>query len=165
MTSSGRRFAPSSRGGRFSLIRRAGLGSVLAVAMAAGLIGAADSASATTNGTNMTPGQTMNRGESIVRANGIGTSWQLTLQGDGNLVLYYHRYYASDAVCFASNTVGRGSYAVYQGDGNFVLRDAHGVALWSSGTAGKSLGTIDINSQGRLYVGYSAITSKCPWYV
>jgi hypothetical protein len=72
----------------------------------------------------------------------LGNAWfaggRLSLQGDGNLVVY-----ASDgSALWASNTAGRACSptncrAVFQGDGNFVLVQ-NGVPYWSTGTGGSA---------------------------
>jgi GH18 family chitinase len=62
----------------------------------------------------------------------VGKS-RLTLQGDGNIVLYN-----SDGAPWASNSVGSGGrYAVMQPDGNFVLYNNNDFPLWSSQTNGR----------------------------
>lgn len=56
----------------------------------------------------------------------------LTMQGDGNLVLYRR-----GVARWSSGTWGRpGARAVLQGDGNVVVYDLNGVARWSSRTNG-----------------------------
>jgi hypothetical protein len=55
----------------------------------------------------------------------------LTMQGDGNLVMYSHNHVA----IWASNTAGKnGAYLALQNDGNLVVISADGrTALWASG--------------------------------
>jgi hypothetical protein len=56
----------------------------------------------------------------------------LTMQSDGNLVVYDER----GAPRWASNTAGRpGSVAAFQGDGNLVVYAPDGRPLWASNTA------------------------------
>ncbi len=75
----------------------------------------------------LNPNESLAVGGSITSQNGLIT---LTLQGDGNLVLYK----AGGQALWASHTWGRSvSQAVMQGDGNFVLYGPTG-ALWSSDT-------------------------------
>jgi len=64
----------------------------------------------------------------------------LTMQGDGNLVLYSYDY---SEVFWASNTAGQGVgpyRATVQGDGNFVVYDSTNTPLWSTGTSGQGVG-------------------------
>ena len=56
----------------------------------------------------------------------------LTMQSDGNLVVYDER----GAPRWASNTAGRpGSVAAFQGDGNLVVYAPGGQPIWASNTA------------------------------
>jgi len=110
------------------------------------------------------PGQGLRLGQSLSSCSGVYT---LTMQGDGNLVLYhngvgalwststgvwnqygygaYMQYdgnfvlYRMDGLpLWASNTSGyNGSVAVVQDDGNFVVYSANGVPLWATGTNGR----------------------------
>lgn len=58
--------------------------------------------------------------------------YSLTMQTDGNLVLYDFGVYPPQAV-WASDTWGTsGSIAKMQDDGNFVVYDTDGTALWAS---------------------------------
>ena len=66
-------------------------------------------------------------GDSFFAAN---QQYFLTLQGDGNLVLYQNNGQAIWA------THARGNRAIVQDDGNFVLYDAANNAAWYTGTAG-----------------------------
>ncbi|HLL84782.1 MAG TPA: hypothetical protein VK420_19090 [Longimicrobium sp.] len=72
------------------------------------------------------PGKSLYPGQSVTSCNGRN---RLTLNGDGNLVLY-----RDGAALWASNTAGTGSnVAVMQGDGNFVVYAPWG-ATWATGT-------------------------------
>ena len=61
----------------------------------------------------------------------VMTATVLTLQTDGNLVLR-----ANGRVQWATNTAGTGArdYFVIQDDGNLVLRNAAGTAVWAAGS-------------------------------
>lgn len=59
--------------------------------------------------------------------------YKLIMQSDGNLVLY-----EGSSALWASNTVGRGAYAVMQGDGNLVVYNWSNQAVWASGTNGNA---------------------------
>src|SRR5581483_7001928 len=58
--------------------------------------------------------------------------FQLTLQTDGNVVLY-----GPSGALWSTGTYGRGTvYLVMQTDGNLVARDSNWGAVWASGTYG-----------------------------
>ena len=81
----------------------------------------------------LVPDQTMAAGQGIVAND--GRSW-LTMQGDGNLVLY-DKFSGRARAVWASNTAGHpGARAAMQGDGNLVVYAAGGQPLWASNTAG-----------------------------
>ncbi|WP_143200227.1 hypothetical protein [Kitasatospora sp. CB01950] len=86
------------------------------------------------------PGDTLKSGESVK----VGYS-TLTMQADGNLVLYLVADNGKQLqALWSSKTWGNnGAYAVMQADGNFVVYkkdggDGIGGALWSTGTYGKA---------------------------
>lgn len=73
--------------------------------------------------------QSLSPGESLQSPNG---QFSLTLQDDGNLVLYA----GSDAV-WATGTNGQPvARATMQADGNLVLYSSEGEAVWASNTDG-----------------------------
>jgi hypothetical protein len=115
-----------------------------------------------TSSSYMARGDTLNKGQAIVRSNGGTAAWQLIMQGDGNLVLYYHAWYGTK-VCFSTSTQGRGYEAAYNLDGDLTVLDARGFRIWHSGANTGT--TVDINSQGRLYVGNDPMNNKCPVYL
>ncbi len=89
-------------------------------------------------------GQRLHVGERIVSGNGL---YQATVQPDGNFVVH-----GTSGALWASNTRGRNSNLVLQGDGNLVLR-AQDVAkaLWASNTQKKSNGgTLIMQNDGNL---------------
>jgi|SRR5947209_1054979 len=93
-----------------------------------------------------------------------GGNFILRMQTDGNLVEYWPG--AGWKVCWASNTNGwPGSYATYQGDGNFVVYTSGGEALWASNTVGDGGSTVDISESlrdyGSQYVGFTRIHYAC----
>jgi hypothetical protein len=58
----------------------------------------------------------------------------LTLQTDGNLVIYPTS--VGTGALWASNTAGNsGDVMLFQPDGNLVIYTAYGKTIWSSGTA------------------------------
>ena len=78
-------------------------------------------------------GQSLQQGESIWSTN---EQYRLTMQDDGNLVLYDGK----NQPHWASNTWRHGEppyRATMQDDGNLVLYDVRGTATWASNTWGK----------------------------
>ena len=86
-------------------------------------------------------------GASIRSPNG---RYQLTLQGDGNLVLYANE---TGVALWATGTHGTApGQALMQTDGNFVLYDATGTALWWTGTEGNAGARLSVQDDGNLVV-------------
>ncbi|MBX7225290.1 MAG: hypothetical protein K1X55_04620 [Chitinophagales bacterium] len=74
--------------------------------------------------------QKLNFGEKLYSSNGY---YYLTMQTDGNLVLYNNKNHP----IWASNTNGTDArYAIMQGDGNLVLYNENGRPIWATGTDG-----------------------------
>ena len=95
------------------------------------------------------PDGVMYPGQSIETAN---LSYKLTLQTDGNLVLYNQ----SDVAIWASGTAGDSvEYLDMQTDGNLVIYGTNGQALWNSQTSGKGSASLDIGENGSVYLQYS----------
>lgn len=100
----------------------------------------------------MPPNQ-LSPGQSLTSANGRYT---LTLQTDGNLVLY-----RGTTALWSTKTSGKPvSQAAMQADGNLVLYDAQGHPLWYSGTNGHPGAFLVVQDDGNvvLYVGSGALT-------
>lgn len=77
------------------------------------------------------PDQVIRRGEYLLSAD---ARFALTLQSDGNLVVYG----LGGRALWNSQTNGLGAVrGVMQGDGNFVLRRADNVAVWHTHTGGQ----------------------------
>jgi hypothetical protein len=77
--------------------------------------------------------------------------YTLTMQGDGNLVLYQ-----SGTALWSSSTAGSGAdEAIMQGDGNFVLYTSSGTPVWASNTAGNAGAYLDVQNDGNVVI-YSA---------
>ncbi|MBU3595144.1 autotransporter-associated beta strand repeat-containing protein, partial [Polynucleobacter sp. 86C-FISCH] len=69
--------------------------------------------------------------EQSVTANGL----TLLMQSEGNLVLYKNLNRPGQQVIWATpGSYGAGTYAIMQGDGNFVVYRANGSAAWASDT-------------------------------
>jgi hypothetical protein len=101
----------------------------------------------------LTPGHSLSPGQLIASCDG---RFSLTLQTDGNLVLY-HIGYPSVVPLWSTGTTGRGTtVAVMQTDGNFVLYDGAGHALWASGTGGNPGAFLNMQTDGNLVVYSSA---------
>jgi hypothetical protein len=118
----------------------------------------------TGKGTSLTRGQALFPGEYIERhiaGGGNGGVVRLSMQTDGNLVLWEHDGAGNTLkVCWARGGT-RGYKAIYQQDGNFVLYPRNGGALWASNTVGTRGSTVDMNWAGQLWVGTTQITGDC----
>ena len=84
---------------------------------------------------NLNAEQYLYAGQGLV--GGGGCYYHLDMQFDGNLVLY-----AGNTAYWATNTVGRGAYAVMQSDGNFVC---------TTGTIGRCGQPIRMGIPGRTW--------------
>lgn len=74
--------------------------------------------------------------------------YHLTLQSDGNLVLY-----STNRVLWSSGTLGQpASYVYMQGDGNLVLYDINNHPLWNTSTFGKGSSRLVIQQDGNLVI-------------
>ncbi|GEA86507.1 hypothetical protein [Cellulomonas cellasea] len=94
------------------------------------------------------PGASLRDGQALVSGDGRAL---LTMQGDGNLVLY--EYFASGrrAHLWDSATAGSpGAVAHLQDDGELVVRRADGHVLWDSGTAGSAGAELVLRDDGDL---------------
>ncbi len=97
---------------------------------------------------DLTANQELTANQSLASCNG---GFTLTMQGDGNLVLYQN-----GTPLWASNTAGSAAdEAIMQGDGNFVLYTSAGTPVWASATAGNSGAYLDVQNDGNVVI-YSA---------
>lgn len=130
-----------------------------------GLVGiTAAAADAAAGGDHLDRGQRLTAGQSISRFVGVGSTATLRMQSDGNLVLYGSRHGRPTQACWATNTVNRGLYAIYQNDGNFVVYDSRGRATWASNTVGspsETGTTVNINDYGTVYAGFNPLNTFC----
>lgn len=75
--------------------------------------------------------------------------YRLTLQTDGNLVLYSSGGHA----LWSSGTYGSPSaYLSMQGDGNLVIYDSNSRALWNSNTWGKGPSQLNVQQDGNMVI-------------
>jgi hypothetical protein len=104
------------------------------------------------------PGQTLNQGHILVSPKG---TYKLTMQRDGNLVMYKKTGKTYKAV-WHTNTHGRGPgvRAVMQTDGNFVLYKAK-TAIWNTRTKGGMKGIV-VQDDGNLVM-YSKANKPIWW--
>lgn len=87
-------------------------------------------------------GERLVAGESLVSPSG---ALRLTMQGDGNLVLYA----PGNSVRWYSHTEGNpGAWAGMQGDGNFVVYSASNVPLWHTMTDGSGATFAQLQDDG-----------------
>jgi hypothetical protein len=89
----------------------------------------------------MSPGQQIEQGGAITSLNG---QYQLRLQNDGNLVVY------GNGIPVWSLGTTTGAVLANQCDGNLVLYNASGTALWASGTAGNGGSRLVMQNDGNL---------------
>lgn len=98
-------------------------------------------------------GQGLTSGRTLASCNG---RYALTMQTDGNLVLYR----SGAGALWSSGTAGSDGYAfVMQGDGNAVLLGRYENPLWSSRTFGNAGATLVVQDDGNVVV-YAASTPK-----
>ena len=99
----------------------------------------------TPNGACITALQRVNNGSTMASCNG---TYHLTMQADGNLVLY-----AGAKDLWASDTVGGAKpYLIMQEDGNAVVYDQANTVLWSTGTSGHPGALLAMQDDGNLVV-------------
>jgi RHS repeat-associated protein len=76
---------------------------------------------------------------------------------DGNFFIYD---WAHGTGTWGPGTQGHpGAYAIFQTDGNLVVYDVNGTALWNSGTGGTYAERLDLNDDGRIIIWKSAWNS------
>ena len=105
-------------------------------------------------GTYLVAGQILPSGKCIVSPHG---QYFLLMNTDGNFFIYD---WAHGTGTWGPGTQGHpGAYAVFQTDGNLVVYDVNGTALWSSGTSGTYAERLDLNDDGRIIIWKSAWNS------
>ena len=73
---------------------------------------------------------------------------KLTLQPDGNLVLYDE----NDKALWASNMFGHDHSAVFQPDGNLVVYNADSAPVWASETVGSNGAVLELRADGNAVI-------------
>jgi hypothetical protein len=92
-------------------------------------------------------GQQLTAGGCLVSSN---QDYELVMQTDGNLVLYYQSQ--SDPLWDSGTYNDPGAYATMQTDGNFVVYSSSGNALWNAGTQGAPNASLIVQSDGNVVV-------------
>ncbi len=99
-------------------------------------------------------GQRINANQCLVSPHG---QYILYMAPDGNFYIYD---IAHSTAPWGAGTYGHpGAYATLQTDGNFVVYDVNGVALWNSGTAGSGAERLELEDDGRIIIWKSAWNS------
>lgn len=110
---------------------------------------------------HLNPNESLTAGQYIQPSS---ATFRLTMQSDGNLVLYF-RTPNPDVPMWATSWLGApsipGSYAIMQGDGNFVLYSPTGTALWHTHTYMYPGSYLTIGVDGNVIV-YQSGTPR--WY-
>jgi hypothetical protein len=97
-------------------------------------------------GDKLNPGEMLRRGERLTSGN---DQYRLTMQDDGNLVLYD----VSNRPLWASNTDGKAvEKCIMQVDGNLVLYLYNGQAVWASNTQGKPGSYLVLQNDGNMVI-------------
>jgi hypothetical protein len=99
---------------------------------------------ATSRSDNMVAGEYLFPGQRVVAA---GCYYHLDMQSDGNLVTY-----GNSSARWSTSTNGRAGYAVFQTDGNFVLRNWNDAPIWNTATVPHSGARLVQQSDGNLVV-------------
>jgi hypothetical protein len=121
--------------------------------------------------TDLNGGQWLRPNNSLISANG---ATQLTMQGDGNLVLY--TVGCDRRALWASNTGGNSVQGVImQTDGNLVIYSSTGPALWASNTSGHAGAYLTLQTDGNLVIygpgalwatgTFAGAAADCSYYV
>lgn len=119
---------------------------IVLVGVAIAVLAGAATASASSD--TLLGGQTLASGQTLVSGDG---HYELAMQGDGNLVLYWLNGSATGRVLWDTNTSGdAGAHALLQPNGNLVLLDPSNNTLWSSNTSGAGCANLIVQGDGNL---------------
>lgn len=92
--------------------------------------------------------QTLATGQTLLSGDG---HFELTMQSDGNLVLYVRNGSSLGRALWSSHTDGdQGDHAVLQDDGDLALVNASGDVLWSTDTSGIGCANLVMQDDGNL---------------
>ncbi len=117
------------------------------VTVAAGLAALAGPALADT-GDTLLDNQTLAAGQTLLSGDG---HFELSMQSDGNLVLYVRNDGALGRALWSSHTSGdKGDHAVLQDDGDMALVSSGGQVLWSTDTSGVGCANLVLQDDGNL---------------
>ncbi|MFN6508529.1 hypothetical protein [Xanthomonas translucens] len=89
-------------------------------------------------------GTSFSKGNSFSTSNGAA---RLDFSASGNLEIY-----TNGALTWQSGTAGSGELAVMQSDGNFVIYNAAGNAVWNTGTSGLTDAYLALGPNGALNI-------------
>jgi len=93
----------------------------------------------------------------------------MTMQGDGNLVLYQQNGPGNYAALWSSNTFtgGPANHAAMQGDGNFVVYNNIFTPQWASGTYGTPYASLSVQADGNAVIyswnPYAGVAPRPVW--
>jgi hypothetical protein len=125
-----------------SVLSRTWLVAVLGTAIALASAAPASAASMILSGQTLEPGQTLRSADN---------HYELAMQADGNLVLYWLNNGVAGRALWSSGTDGdSGAHATLQSNGNLVLYSTSGQGLWSSNTSGAGCSNLDVQGDGNL---------------
>lgn len=109
------------------------------------LINVTNPAPAKNTVSSLGPGSSIKPGQNLISPDGLNT---LTLQKDGNLVLY-----SEFSASWSTKTAGRSaSQLIMQGDGNLVLYDSNGKPMWNAQTNGNPGARFVMQTDGNLVI-------------
>lgn len=98
----------------------------------------------------LTNDRALHRGNSLYSCGG---QFRLTMQPDGNLVLYYPAPISGTESRWSSGTFGTTGYlATMQPDGNFVVYNLADSPVWSTGTVHNPGAMLDVQNDGNIVV-------------
>ena len=106
---------------------------------------------------NLNPRECLGHGENMESPNGC---FQLTMQHDGNLVLYRKRN--NEAIWNSGTPRSCTNRACMQGDGNFVTYDCHNIATWNSGTPNNEGSSLRLQNDGNIVI-YAWNSNRAIW--